>query len=315
MSTLSAQLDNYLKIRRGLGFALRTDERILRRFTEFVISEGSELLQRDHFARWMKHFGKAGQYTWSRRLGIIRLFAAWLHANDSRNEIPPANFIPQRKRRPKPFIYTSAEIGQILDQAARLPSANGIRRLTYATLFGLIAVTGLRISEALALDCSDIDFDNDVLTVHNGKSGKQRIVPFSESASLKLRIYARERDRLSEGQPVPFFVDDHGRRISACAARYNFASVCQAVGLRQPQRYQRHGVGPRIHDLRHTFAVQTMIDWYRQGLDPNQEIIKLTTILGHESISHTYWYIEAIPELLELASSRAELSLEREARQ
>jgi len=315
MSTLSAQLDTYLKIRRGLGFSLRTDERILRRFIDFVALDGSNHLERDHFLRWMNSFGKAGQYTWSRRLGIVRLFVVWLHANDSQHEVPPANLVPHRKRRPKPFIYKSGEIAQILDQASKLPSVNGIRRLTYPTLFGLIAVTGLRISEALSLDRDDIDFTQDIVMVRNGKSGKQRIVPFSESTSSKLQSYARERDRLCEGPPVPFFVDDHGRRISDCAARYNFASVSQAVGLRRPQRYGRHGVGPRIHDLRHTFAVQTMTDWYRQGLDPNQEMIKLITILGHESVSHTYWYIEAVPELLELASRRAELSLEREARQ
>jgi integrase/recombinase XerD len=314
MSTLSAQLDVYLKIRRGLGFSLRTDERILRRFIDFVALNGSRFLQRDDFAGWMRSVGNASQYTWSRRLGIVKLFAAWMHANDGRHEIPPANLIPHRKCRPKPFIYTSGEIAQLLDQAAMLPSVNGIRRLTYPTLFGLIAVTGLRISEALSLDRADIDFTQEIVIVRNGKSGKQRIVPFSPSTSLRLQSYVRERDRLCEGRPVPFFVDDHGRRISDCAARYNFASISQAVGLRQLQRFQRHGVGPRIHDLRHTFAVQTMIDWYRQGLDANQEMIKLTTMLGHESVSHTYWYIEAIPELLELASRRAELSPERETR-
>jgi integrase len=263
----------------------------------------------------MRSFGNASQYTWSRRLSVVKLFTAWLHANDSRHAMPPGNLIPHRKRRPKPFIYSSIEIGQILHQASRLPSVNGIRRLTYPTLFGLIAVTGLRISEALTLDRDDVDFTQDIITVRNGKSGKQRIVPFSPSAAQRLQTYARERDRLCEDLPVPFFVDDHARRISGCAARHNFALVSQAIGLRRPQRFQKHGVGPRIHDLRHTFAVQTMIDWYREGLDPNKEMIKLTTILGHESASHTYWYIEAIPELLELASRRAELSLGREARQ
>ncbi len=312
MITLSSQLDNYLRIRRGLGFALRTEERMLRRFIGFVSSEGSELLERDHFARWMKNFGSAGQHTWYRRLGVVRLFATWLQANDSRHQIPPADLVPSRKRRPKPFIYTTAQIVRILEQAAKLPSTNGIRRLTYPTLFGLIAVTGLRISEALSLDSTDIDFDERVVVVRKGKSGEQRIIPICESTSLKLKNYARERDRLCEGKTTPFFVDDHGRRISDCAARYNFASVTEAVGLRQRKRYQPHGVGPRIHDLRHTFAVQTMIGWYRRGLDPDKEMIKLITILGHESMTHTYWYMEAIPELLDLASQKAELSLQRE---
>lgn len=164
-----------------------------------------------------------------RRLGVVRLFATWLQANDSRHQIPPADLVPSRKRRPKPFIYTTAQIVRILEQAAKLPSTNGIRRLTYPTLFGLIAVTGLRISEALSLDSTDIDFDERVVVVRKGKSGEQRIIPICESTSLKLKNYARERDRLCEGKTTPFFVDDHGRRISDCAARYNFASVTEAV--------------------------------------------------------------------------------------
>jgi|UPI00055D0D6B integrase len=314
MNALSIELDNYLAIRRGLGFALRTDERILRRFVDFASSGEVVHLHRDHFARWQANFGNAGRQTWSHRFSVVRQFANWLHANDQRHEVPPLGLVSHRMHRPRPYIYSPDEIREIVLAAGNLPSPNGIRRLTYQALFGLIAVTGLRISEALSLDRADVDLDAGIVNIRRGKLGKQRIVPISESTSLRLRAYAMERDRLMEGKPVAFFVADNGNRVSDCGARYNFAMVSQEIGLRSAQKFQKHGCGPRIHDLRHTFAVRTMLNWYRSGMDPAREMIKLTTYLGHESPVHTFWYIEAVPELLELASQRAEASLERETR-
>jgi integrase/recombinase XerD len=144
-----------------------------------------------------------------------------------------------------------------------------------------------------------------VLTVRCGKGGKERLLPLLQSTMAELVAYASERDRLLGYRPEAFFIGDRGHRLTDCAARYNFALVCQDIGLRPAQKYYRHGRGPRIHDLRHSFAVRTMIDWYRRGKDPAHEMIKLTTWLGHASPANTYWYIEAVPELLELASRRA----------
>jgi integrase/recombinase XerD len=177
-----------------------------------------------------------------------------------------------------------------------------------------IAVAGLRVSEALSLDVADVDLEMGILTLRRGKLGKARLLPLSVSTTVQLAAYARERDRLLGATPEPFFVSDHGERVTDCGARYNFAAVCQTIGLRPAEKFQRHGRGPRIHDLRHTFAVRTLIDWYRTGKDPGREMIKLTTYLGHASPVHTYWYIEAVPELLELASERAVASLAQEAR-
>jgi integrase/recombinase XerD len=201
---------------------------------------------------------------------------------------------------------------RIVKEAARLPSPNGIRALTFATLFGLIAVTGLRVGEAIALDNSDVDLENGVLTVRCGKSGKARIVPISETTAERLIAYAAERDRLLGRTPKPFFVSDTGNRPDDCSARYNFATVCQRIGLRAPQKFNKHGRGPRIHDLRHTFAARTMVNWYRSGKDPEREMIKLSTYLGHTEPAHTYWYIEAVPELLALASERVARALSQE---
>jgi integrase/recombinase XerD len=231
---------------------------------------------------------------------------------DPRNEVPPKALIPGRYRRTRPYIYSEQEIVLIMKEAARLPSPNGIRALTFATLFGLIAVTGLRVSEAIALDNSDVDLENGVLTVRRGKSGKTRIVPISETTAERLIAYAAERDRLLGRTPKPFFVSDTGNRPDDCSARYNFATVCQRIGLRAPQKFNKHGRGPRIHDLRHTFAARAMVKWYRSGKDPEREMIKLSTYLGHTEPAHTYWYIEAVPELLALASERAARAISQE---
>lgn len=312
MSALTQELDRYLAVRRGLGFELRTDERILRRFIEHAEKVGAAYVSAEVFTGWRELFGHASQHTWSRRLGIVRTFAQWLQGIDPRHQVPSSDLIPSRQRRNRPYIYTPEEIRAIVEAAAALPSTNGIRSLTCSTLFGLIAVTGLRISEAISLDSSDVDLENGVLTLRKGKLGKARLIPVSKCTALQLAAYAKERDRLLERRSKPFFVADHGERIGDCGARYSFAAVCQTLGLRERQRFHKHGRGPRIHDLRHTFAVRTMLNWYRSGMDPAREMIKLTTYLGHASPEHTYWYIEAIPELLALASARAERSLELE---
>jgi integrase/recombinase XerD len=271
----SAELDRYLTIRRGLGYDLGTAERILRRFTAFAEREGADLISTALFLRWQEAFGHANRHTWSRRLGTVRLFAQWMHGVDQGHEVPPQALIPGRQRRPRPYIYSEEEIRSIVEAAAELPSINGIRALTCSTLFGLIAVTGLRVSEALSLDVSDIDLEAGLVTLRRGKLGKARLLPISGSTTVRLITYAKERDRLLGRRSEPFFVADRGERLTDCGARYSFAAVCQAIGLRPAEKFRRHGQGPRIHDLRHTFAVRTLVSWYRAGKDPAQEMIRI----------------------------------------
>jgi len=313
--TLRHELDRYLIVRRSLGYTLGTAERILRRFIEFAEAEGATYVTTDLFLRWQEAFGEAGRQTWAARFGMVRLFAQWLHGLDPAHEVPPRGLVPSRQRRTRPYIYSEAEIAAIVEEAARLPSIYGMRGLTCSTLFGLIAATGLRISEALGLDTGDVDFGEGVVRIRCGKLGKERLLPLSGSVVERLRAYASERDRLLDLTPEPFFVGCGGDRFGDCSARYNFALICQRIGLRHPQQYGRHGRGPRIHDLRHSFAARTIIGWYRSGKDPAHEMIKLTTYLGHVSPDHTYWYIEAVPELLELASARITGTEGEEARQ
>lgn len=311
MSTLPRELDRYLTIRRSLGYRLRAHERILRKFIAFAEQQGAEHISTDLFLRWHKAEapGRANRHTWAQSLAIIRLFAQWLHGIDSKHEVPPQGLIPKNNRRPKPYIYSDDEIRRIVKAAAELPSANDIRALTYPVLFGLVAVTGMRISEALSLDAGDVDLENGVVTIQRGKFGKSRLLPLSTDTTARLAAYGRERDRRLGCRPQPFFVSDRGARIAYRTAEETFVALCRNIGLRRPQRFGRAGSGPRIHDLRHTFAVRTIMNWYRAGKDPAREMIKLTTYLGHADPVDTYWYIEAVPELLELASARAAASL------
>ncbi|HAB15200.1 MAG TPA: tyrosine-type recombinase/integrase [Verrucomicrobiota bacterium] len=314
MSTLTQELNRYLTVRRALGYKLSTSARILHRFAAFAESKGANHITTHLFLEWQKSFGRAHRATWGARLGMIRNFARWLHALDSRNEVPPQGLIPYGHRRVRPYIYSQQEIQSIVHAAATLPSIYGFRALTISTFIGLVAATGLRISEAISLDVADVDLGLGILRIRRGKLGKERFVPVSESTKARLADYASERHRLWGGDQESFFLSERGTRLTDCSVRYNFAVVCKRIGLRPPQRYHKHGRGPRIHDLRHTFAVQTLLGWYRSGKDAAAEMLKLTTYLGHAHPIHTYWYIEAVPELLELASQRAIKSLSKEDR-
>ena len=169
MMSLANRVEHYLAVRRRFGSDLSTGKRELRQFAAFADTEDAAWITVDLFLRWKERFGSAGNATWSLRLGLVRGFAKWLHGIDPRTEIPPAGLIPAKMRRPRPYIYTDNEIVSIVTQAARLSSTRGLRGLNFSTLFGVLAVTGLRVSEAVGLDDRDVDLDNAVLEVRNGK--------------------------------------------------------------------------------------------------------------------------------------------------
>ena len=303
--SLTIELSRYLSVRRSLGYDLGTAERILRRFTRFADREGAVHIDTALFLRWHATLAEACPSTRGARLTAVRLFALWLSSFDPAHKVPPQGLLPSTVARSRPHIYSDAEIAAIIAAATVLPSVYGLRGLTCSTLFGLIAVTGLRISEALALDRADLDTVAGVLRVRQGKLGKERLLPLDPSVVRHLLEYLAERDRLVGHPTAPLFVTDKATRLTDCSARYNFAQACQQIGLRSHQPYCKHGRGPRIHDLRHSFAVKTMLGWYRAGKDPAREMIRLTTYLGHSNPSNTYWYLEAVPELLDLAMARA----------
>jgi integrase/recombinase XerD len=308
MTALSKRLNDYIAIRRSLGYDLTGSEKVLRRFTAFADQQDEDRITIDLVLRWKATFGNANNDTWSTRLRMVRIFATWLRNLDARTEVPPEGLIAGKLRRARPHIYTDAEIARIVTGAAVLPSRRGLRGVTSAALLGLIAATGMRIGEATGLDDVDVDLDAAILTIRRGKNGKMRLVPIASSVVDRLRAYRSKRTRLIGGDAVPFFLNDGGQRPTDGSLRRDFGRVCQRMGLR-PHQARRWGSGPRIHDLRHTFAVRTIMDWYRKGLDPDREMLKLSTYLGHSAPESTYWYIEAVPELMQLALKRAERSM------
>jgi integrase len=306
MSALHNALTEYLAARRALGTQLKWPESSLRRFVDFVAAEGAEVVTTDLAVRWALQAEGVQRATHARRLAIVRGFAVWLQAEDGRTQVPPQRLFPVAYRRPAPHIYSDREIADLMAAAGQLRSASGLRRSTFQTFLGLLAATGLRPGEALALDLEDVDLDGGVLTVRESKFGKSRLVPLADSARDALSTYATVRDAARPHRETPaFLVTARKKRRRASAARWTFARLGQAVGLR-PRRHRRNGRGPRLQDFRHTFATRRLVDWYRDGLDVDRLMPHLATYLGHVSTVETYWYIQAIPELLCLATERGE---------
>ena len=306
MSTIHNAVESYLALRRGLGAELKGPGAHLRRFAEFVEKENATVVTSELALRWATEPADATSATWALRLADVRRFLAWLSTIDPRTEVPPRGLLPERYRRRPPYIYSDEEIERIVSEALRLPSPSGLRGHTYSTLFGLLAATGLRHGEAIALDRDDVDLHAGVLAVRRTKFGKSRFVPIHDSTCRALERYEQKRDLcLPYSQSPAFLLSERGTRITQCSARYNFAIVSRAVGLRPPGPRHRHGRGPRLHDMRHRLAAKTLIRWYREGRDVERELPKLSTYLGHVHVADTYWYLEAVPELLQVATERA----------
>ena len=303
MNELQEALSDYIAIRRGLGFQFRLPASCLRNFVTFLQGEGAPFITTELALQWATQPEKAQPSTWVWRLGMVRRFAKWHHAVDPRTEVPPESILCHRYQRKTPHIYNDEEVTRLLRGAEQLPSSNGLRADTYTTLFGLLVVSGMRTNEALGLDRPDVDLDHGILTIRRTKFGKSRHVPVHPSTVLALRKYADNRDRIvPTPRTLSFFISERGTRITDCMARYTFAKISQQLGLRP--KAPGHGRGPRLLDMRHRFAAHTLINWYRAGLDVERELPKLATYLGHVHINETYWYLEAVPELLQLATNR-----------
>jgi site-specific recombinase XerD len=305
MTTVRDALPQYVALRRALGTKLEEPARTLEQFVQFLEREGSEFVTSEMALRWAVQPQGVQPATWARRLSMVRRFAAWLSTIDTRTEVPPHRLLAARRKRNKPHIFTEPEIGQLMAEATRLGSQTGLRALTFTTLIGLLTTTGLRPGEALALDQSDVDLENGILAIRQTKFGKSRFVPISESTRHGLQRYAKQRDALCRRlRTNAFLVSEGGDRLHGCTARRTFARISCVVGLRAAAGKHRSGRGPRLQDFRHCFATRKLIEWYEAGLDVAREMPKLTTYLGHLDVAHTYWYLEAVPELLQLATDR-----------
>lgn len=305
MSTLRDSLAKYLALRRALGTQLRDAAVTLAHFVEFLEGEGTEVISIELAVRWARQPAHAQRATWAARLTLVRQFAAWLSSIDPRTEVPPRRILEARRTRPTPHIYTEKQIAALMGEAARLPSRTGLRALTYATLIGLLASTGLRPGEALALDGPDVDLQNGILAVRDTKFGRSRFVPVDETTRVALADYAERRDRLCPlRRTTAFLVSEHGARLQPASARQTFGRISCTIGLRSGDGSHRIGRGPRLQDFRHSFATKRLVEWYRAGMDVERELPKLATYLGHVQVADTYWYIQAIPELLQLATQQ-----------
>lgn len=305
MSRLHDALTQYVEIRRAFGTKLAEPASTLAQFVAFVEREGESRITTALALQWAMAPQGVQRATWARRLSMVRGFARWLNALDPQTEVPPPGALPGRRRRRRPYIFTADEVCRLMAEAAQRRSRTGLRPLTYTTLLGLLAATGLRPGEALALDTADVNLDDDLLSIRQSKFGKARIVPLHASAGEALRQYVAQRDRLCTRPHSPaFLLSERGRRVVGGSARRMFAVVSCAIGLRPPLRGRRWGRGPRLQDFRHTFATRRLLEWYQAGLDVARELPKLSTYLGHVELGLTYWYIEAVPELLAHATTR-----------
>ena len=303
MSTLAQAVRDYLELRQGLGFKLSDTARYLPDFARFLDEQGASHITTRLAIRWAMQPIRARSSHWARRLTMVRLFALYWRAHDPRTEVPPAGAIPGRYERAQPYLYTDDEILRLIGAARRLLTSTGLRPETYATLFSLLTVTGMRIGEVVALDRDDVDLKESVLTIRRTKFGKSRLVPVHPSTQLALRRYARKRDQVYPRPSTPsFFLAERGRRLTTWAVRWTFVQLSHKIGLRGPT--DTHG--PRLHDFRHRFAVHTLLDWYRAGVDVEQHIPRLATYLGHTHVTDTYWYLTAVPELMQLVAARLE---------
>jgi len=305
MSRLRDALAQYLATCRALGTRHRYPSTALRRFVEFAEQEGAPFVTVDLALRWATRPAGVKDATRARRLGIVRGFATWLRATDPRTEVPPHGLLPSGQRRPTPHIYSDREVVGLMAAAHGLRSATKLRCRTYATLVGLLATAGLRPGEALALDVPDVDLSTGVLRVRESKFGKSRFVPVEPSTVAALADYARHRDEVHPRRSTAaFLVTGRGNRLQPSSARRTFATLGQAVGLRPKTGCRRVGRGPRLVDLRHTFATRRLVEWLRSGRDLDRLMPTLATYLGHVGVEETYWYVQAVPELLQLVTER-----------
>jgi len=303
MISLRKAVKDYLTMRRSLGFKLRDMGYNLRHFVSFMAQQRASVITTDLALRWAQQPQDVQPAQWAARLSFVRSFARYWSATDPRTEIPPMGLLPYRTKRATPYIYSNDEIQHLLKAAKNLPPSTGLRPWAYYSLFGLMAVTGMRISEIIRLDHADVDLKQGLLTVRLTKFSKSRLIPLHPSTVKRLKRYLHRRQELYP-QPLTarFFLSNQGTPLTDCMVRWTFVKLSRQIGLRKIGGSS----GPRLHDLRHRFAVTTLLHWYRTGVDVEQRLPVLSTYLGHAHVTDTYWYLSAIPELLALTKDRLE---------
>jgi len=303
-------VDEYLAFRRGLGFDLDTPQWLLMDFARYADRIGHQgHVTTDLAVQWALSGRSSDPAQPARRLSTVRQFARHLAVFDSATEIPPAGLLGRVPRRKQPHIYSDAEIAALLRQASLLLPRDGLRPKTYVAFFSLLVSTGLRLAEACHLTRSDVDLTAGVLTIREGKFRKSRLVPAHPSATQALTCYAAQRDAcLNAPRSGYFFRTDRAPALTPAAVEKTFSRIRFRLGWTAQGRTRR----PRIHDLRHTFAVRRLLRWYEEDADVDRKVLALATYLGHAKVTDTYWYLSAVPELMDLTSERFERFARRE---
>lgn len=311
MNTLQEAVQEYLAMRRSLGFKLQSVEPALFGFVSFLEMHRASYITLRLALDWAKQSsGGQSDTRAAQRLSWVRLFARYRSATDPRTQIPPAGLLPYRPKRARPYLYSEQEIEQLLQATLQMPLSPRHRKRCallpwiYYCLFGLLSVSGLRLGEARNLKLQDVDLKAGVLTIRGAKFGKDRLVPLHASTCEVLAEYIARRQRHWADRPVSayLYVSSWGNRLDNGQIHRAFYAASRQVGLRGATDSQ----GPRLHDLRHRFATTTLVNWYRSNQEPERCLPLLSAFLGHVHVSDTQWYLSASPELMREAMSRLE---------
>lgn len=307
MNMLREAVEEYLCMRRDLGFKLDRAERHLSDFVTFMEQHEAPFITQSLALAWAQRPANVQPATWAERLGNVRVFARHRQATDPRTEVPAPGLLPFRSRRATPYLYSDEQIRSLLQAALDMPYPNrdcALRPWVYYCLLGLLSVSGMRVSEACNLELRDVDLDAGVLTVRKAKCGRTRLVPLHSTTREVLADYIARRKRHWDGRPVPahLFLSSRGNPVSTWQVGHVFLALSRQIGLRG--EHDSHG--PRLHDFRHAFATRTLVNWYRSEKDAERLLPVLSTYLGHVCISDTQWYLEGSPELMGEAMRRLE---------
>ncbi len=301
MSGLNQAVEDYLTTRRALGFKLERHGRLLPHLVGYLERAGAATVTTELALAWATQ-SEAHPDESAKRLSVARGFARYLQTLDSNAEVPAADLLARQQRRASPYLYSDADVVALMAATSTLRFP--LRSATYRTLIGLLAVTGMRVGEAIGLVRDDLDWSHRRLIIREGKFGASRELPLHPSTIDALEMYAQLRDQCWPQPRSPFFISMAGTRLIHENVHWTFRRLVRHVGL-QPRSASCR---PRIHDLRHTFAVNTLIDWYRSDVDVAAWMPRLSTYLGHAAPAWTYWYLSATPELLSLAAARLDQS-------
>jgi integrase/recombinase XerD len=303
MKQLHKAIDDYLALRRELGFKLHYYGPYLHGFVSFLKKNGVSHITSKLAVEYATQRDDGKPDEWARRLIAIRGFARYRIGADPKTEIPPVGLLRHQHQRAKPYLYSEDEICRLLNAALKRKSSDPLKSHACSCLFGLLAVGGLRVGEAANLRPHDVNLSRGILTIRGAKFGKSRLVPLHPSACAALGKYAKRRDEMFAPRCVPyFFVTGNGARLWTPDLRKIFYQLSRQIGIRKSGA--RHG--PRLHDFRHRFAIETLLRWYRTGEEIDRRMPVLSTYLGHGSPAHTYWYLGNTPELIAAASKLME---------